>query len=98
VNVGIGYLSIDRAGPRRLVGRRRRSGSAWATQIRLVAVGRAVTLDPSIGLHRCDTSKLIVTLSACGPSGNTVIVFEHDGKTLRSADHLATSSTSAVGP
>jgi excinuclease ABC subunit A len=86
-NVGIGYLSMDRAAATLSGGEAQRI--RLATQIGSSLVGVLYILDePSIGLHQRDNSKLIATLERLRDLGNTVIVVEHDEQTMRSADHL----------
>ena len=86
-NVGIGYLSMDRAVATLSGGEAQRI--RLATQIGSSLVGVLYILDePSIGLHQRDNSKLIGTLERLRDLGNTVIVVEHDEQTMRAADHL----------
>jgi excinuclease ABC subunit A len=86
-NVGIGYLSMDRAAATLSGGEAQRI--RLATQIGSSLVGVLYILDePSIGLHQRDNSKLIATLEKLRDLGNTVIVVEHDEQTMRAADHL----------
>jgi excinuclease ABC subunit A len=87
VNVGIGYLSMDRAAATLSGGEAQRI--RLATQIGSSLVGVLYILDePSIGLHQRDNTKLITTLERLRDLGNTVIVVEHDEQTMRAADHL----------
>jgi excinuclease ABC subunit A len=86
-NVGIGYLSMDRAAATLSGGEAQRI--RLATQIGSSLVGVLYILDePSIGLHQRDNSKLIGTLERLRDLGNTVIVVEHDEQTMRAADNL----------
>src|SRR2546427_7492973 len=86
-NVGIGYLSMDRAAATLSGGEAQRI--RLATQIGSSLVGVLYILDePSIGLHQRDNSKLIGTLERLRDLGNSVIVVEHDEQTMRAADHL----------
>ena len=86
-NVGIGYLSMDRAAATLSGGEAQRI--RLATQIGSSLVGVLYVLDePSIGLHQRDNSKLIGTLERLRDLGNTVLVVEHDEQTMRAADHL----------
>jgi excinuclease ABC subunit A len=86
-NVGIGYLSMDRAAATLSGGEAQRI--RLATQIGSALVGVLYVLDePSIGLHQGDNSKLIATLDRLRDLGNTVIVVEHDEQTMRAADYL----------
>jgi excinuclease ABC subunit A len=86
-NVGVGYLSMDRAASTLSGGEAQRI--RLATQIGSSLVGVLYILDePSIGLHQRDNGKLIVTLERLRDLGNTVLVVEHDEGTMRAADHL----------
>jgi excinuclease ABC subunit A len=86
-NVGIGYLSMDRAAATLSGGEAQRI--RLATQIGSALVGVLYVLDePSIGLHQRDNTKLIRTLERLRDLGNTVLVVEHDEQTMRAADHL----------
>jgi excinuclease ABC subunit A len=86
-DVGIGYLSLDRAAATLSGGEAQRI--RLATQIGSALVGVLYVLDePSIGLHQRDNSRLIATLERLRDLGNTVLVVEHDEQTMRSADWL----------
>ena len=86
-DVGIGYLSLDRAAATLSGGEAQRI--RLATQIGSALVGVLYVLDePSIGLHQRDNSRLIATLERLRDPGNTVLVVEHDEQTMRSADWL----------
>jgi excinuclease ABC subunit A len=86
-NVGVGYLSMDRAASTLSGGEAQRI--RLATQIGSSLVGVLYILDePSIGLHQRDNAKLITTLERLRDLGNTVLVVEHDEGTMRSADHV----------
>jgi excinuclease ABC subunit A len=86
-NVGVGYLSMDRAAATLSGGEAQRI--RLATQIGSSLVGVLYILDePSIGLHQRDNAKLIATLERLRDLGNTVLVVEHDEGTMRAADHL----------
>src|SRR2546427_8525096 len=86
-NVGVGYLSLDRAAATLSGGEAQRI--RLATQIGSSLVGVLYILDePSIGLHQRDNARLIATLERLRDLGNTVIVVEHDEGTMRAADHL----------
>ena len=86
-NVGIGYLSMDRAAATLSGGEAQRI--RLATQIGSALVGVLYVLDePSIGLHQRDNSKLIATLERLRDLGNSVLVVEHDEQTMRCADHV----------
>ena len=86
-NVGIGYLTLERAAATLSGGEAQRI--RLATQIGSSLVGVLYILDePSIGLHQRDNAKLIATLERLRDLGNTVLVVEHDEGTMRAADHL----------
>jgi excinuclease ABC subunit A len=86
-NVGVGYLSMERAASTLSGGEAQRI--RLATQIGSSLVGVLYILDePSIGLHQRDNEKLIATLDRLKGLGNTVLVVEHDEGTMRAADHI----------
>ncbi len=86
-NVGVGYLSMNRAASTLSGGEAKRI--RLATQIGSSLVGVLYILDePSIGLHQRDNNRLIATLERLRDLGNTVLVVEHDEGTMRAADHL----------
>jgi len=86
-DVGVGYLTLDRAAGTLSGGEAQRI--RLATQIGSGLMGVLYILDePSIGLHQRDNRKLIGTLERLRDQGNTVLVVEHDEDMMRSADHL----------
>ncbi|HMC74337.1 MAG TPA: excinuclease ABC subunit UvrA, partial [Terriglobales bacterium] len=86
-DVGVGYLTLDRAAATLSGGEAQRL--RLATQIGSQLVGVLYILDePSIGLHQRDNGKLIGTLERLRDLGNTVLVVEHDEQMMRAADHL----------
>ena len=86
-DVGVGYLSLDRAAGTLSGGEAQRI--RLATQIGSALVGVLYVLDePSIGLHQRDNERLIKTLERLRDIGNTVLVVEHDEGTMRAADHV----------
>ncbi len=87
VEVGLGYLSLDRESGTLSGGEFQRI--RLATQIGSGLAGVMYVLDePSIGLHQRDNDRLIGTLRRLRDSGNSVIVVEHDEDTIRAADHI----------
>jgi len=85
VDVGLHYLSLDRAAATLAGGEAQRI--RLATQIGSGLVGVLYVLDePSIGLHQRDNHRLIETLVRLRDLGNTLIVVEHDEDTIRAAD------------
>jgi excinuclease ABC subunit A len=84
-SVGLGYLSLDRAGPSLSGGESQRI--RLASQVGSELTGVIYILDePSIGLHQRDNRRLLATLERMRDIGNTVVVVEHDEETIRSAD------------
>ena len=87
VDVGLEYLSLDRATGTLSGGEGQRI--RLATQIGSRLVNVIYILDePSIGLHQRDNYKLLNSLKELRDEGNTVIVVEHDEATMRAADWL----------
>ena len=87
LNVGVGYLSLDRPSSSLSGGEGQRI--RLATQIGSKLRGVLYVLDePSIGLHPRDNRRLLDTLADLRDMGNTVLVVEHDEETMRSADHI----------
>lgn len=87
MNVGLDYLTLDRAAASLSGGEAQRI--QLATQIGSSLVGVLYILDePSIGLHQRDNRKLIATLKALRDLGNTVLVVEHDEETIRESDFV----------
>ena len=86
-NVGIDYLTLDRAAGTLSGGEAQRI--RLATQIGSGLTGVLYILDePSIGLHQRDNKKLLDTLKELRDIGNTVIVVEHDEETIRESDYI----------
>jgi len=86
-DVGVGYLTLDRAAATLSGGEAQRL--RLATQIGSQLVGVLYILDePSIGLHQRDNSRLIETLERLRDIGNTVVVVEHDEEMMRRSDWL----------
>ena len=86
-NVGLTYLTLDRASASLSGGEAERI--ALATQIGSGLVGVLYILDePSIGLHPRDHSRLLATLKTLRDLGNTLLVVEHDELTMRESDWL----------
>ena len=86
-NVGLGYLTLDRASSTLSGGESQRI--RLATQIGSGLTGVLYILDePSIGLHQSDNDKLLNALENLRDLGNTLIVVEHDEDTMRRADWI----------
>ncbi|RMH87270.1 MAG: excinuclease ABC subunit UvrA, partial [Calditrichaeota bacterium] len=87
LNVGLEYLTLDRAAGTLSGGEAQRI--RLATQIGSQLVGVLYVLDePSIGLHQRDNTRLINTLLQLRDLGNTVLVVEHDRETIEHADYV----------
>ena len=87
LDVGLDYLSLARPAGSLSGGEAQRI--RLATQIGSGLVGVLYVLDePSIGLHQRDNKRLIETLTRLRNLGNTLIVVEHDGETIRAADWI----------
>lgn len=86
-NVGLGYLTLDRAASTLSGGEAQRI--RLATQIGSQLTGVIYILDePSIGLHQRDNDKLISTLKELRDLKNTVLVVEHDRDMILEADYV----------
>lgn len=87
LNVGLGYLSLDRSSRSLSGGESQRI--RLATQIGSKLKGITYILDePSIGLHQRDNQRLINALKELRDVGNTVIVVEHDKDIMLEADYI----------
>lgn len=87
LNVGLDYLTLDRAAGTLSGGEAQRI--RLATQIGSGLVGVLYILDePSIGLHQRDNNRLLDTLKRLRDLGNTLLVVEHDEDTMYAADHI----------
>ncbi len=87
INVGLGYLTLDRKSATLSGGEAERI--RLATQVGSGLVGVIYILDePSIGLHQKDNNMLLKTLKSLRDLGNTLIIVEHDEDTIRAADHI----------
>ena len=85
--VGLGYLSLDRAAPTLSGGEAQRI--RLAAQLGSNLRGVCYILDePTIGLHPRDNGMLLDTLARLEEKGNTVVVVEHDEETIRRAEYL----------
>ena len=85
--VGLGYLTLDRAYKSLSGGEAQRS--RLATQLGMGLVGVTYALDePSVGLHPADHDRLLGVVHGLRDRGNTVVVVEHDADTLLACDHL----------
>ena len=86
-NVGLDYLTLDRAAATLSGGEAQRI--RLATQIGSGLMGVLYICDePTVGLHSADDFRLIETLKRLRDLGNTVLVVEHDEAMMRAADHI----------
>lgn len=87
IDVGLGYLSLNRASNTLSGGESQRIN--LATSLGSSLVGSIYILDePSIGLHSRDTDRLISVLKRLRDLGNTVVVVEHDEDIMNAADYI----------
>jgi len=87
VDVGLGYLTLDRSASSLSGGESQRI--RLASQMGSELTGVIYILDePSIGLHQRDNGRLIATLKKLRDLGNTVLVVEHDEETMEEADWI----------
>ncbi|MCW9087907.1 MAG: ATP-binding cassette domain-containing protein, partial [Gammaproteobacteria bacterium] len=85
--VGLNYLTLDRAAPTLSGGEAQRI--RLAAQLGSNLRGVCYILDePTIGLHPRDNTLLLNTLKRLEGKGNTIVVVEHDEETIRSAEHV----------
>ncbi len=87
LDLGLGYLSLERSTPTLSPGELQRL--RLATQVRSNLFGVVYVLDePSAGLHPADTEALLVALGRLKASGNSLFVVEHDLDVIRQADWI----------
>jgi excinuclease ABC subunit A len=87
LNLGLGYLSLERSTPTLSPGELQRL--RLATQVRSNLFGVVYVLDePSAGLHPADTEALLAALDQLKMSGNSLFVVEHDLDVIRRADWI----------
>jgi excinuclease ABC subunit A len=87
VEVGLGYLSLDRSAATLSGGESQRI--RLAAQLGSELQGVLYVLDePTIGLHPRDNARLLDSLGALRAKGNTLVVVEHDEDTMRFADRI----------
>ncbi len=87
VDVGLGYLTLDRTSSTLAGGEAQRI--RLATQVGSGLVGVCYVLDePTIGLHKRDNDRLLGILQRLSRIGNTVLVVEHDEDIMAAAEHI----------
>jgi excinuclease ABC subunit A len=85
LDVGLSYLTLDRAGASLSTGERQRI--ELTSTVRAAATGMLYVLDePSVGLHPSNVTGLRKLIAAMAGNGNSVIVVEHERDLIRSAD------------
>ncbi len=85
LDVGLGYLTLDRSGASLSTGERQRI--ELTSTVRASTTGMLYVLDePSVGLHPANVVGLRKTIAALAGNGNTVVVVEHERELIRSAD------------
>ncbi|MDR0390734.1 MAG: excinuclease ABC subunit UvrA, partial [Planctomycetaceae bacterium] len=87
MDVGLGYLSPSRLANTLSGGECRRAYLSGALGSSLVEI-MYILDEPSVGLHPCDSEKLLKLIYKLRDNGNTIIVVEHEEIFLRNADHL----------
>ena len=87
VELGLGYLSLDRAGATLSTGERQRVQLARAVRSRTTGV-LYVLDEPSIGLHPANVEGLLGVMRDLVADGNSVVVVDHDTHVLAACDHL----------
>jgi excinuclease ABC subunit A len=86
-DVGLGYLSLDRASATLSGGEAQRLRLAGLLGVKLTGV-TFVLDEPTLGLHPRDTRKLLGLIRGLAAEGNTVVTVEHDLDVVRAADHI----------
>ncbi|MEU5416049.1 excinuclease ABC subunit UvrA [Streptomyces clavifer] len=87
IELGLGYLTLDRASSTLSTGERQRVALSRAVRNRTTGV-LYVLDEPSIGLHPANVDGLLGVIRSLLADGNSVIVVDHDIQILRQADHL----------
>ena len=87
LELGLGYLSLDRAGSTLSTGERQRVQLARAVRNRTTGV-LYVLDEPSIGLHPANVDGLLGVMRDLVADGNSVVVVDHDVRVLKACDHL----------
>lgn len=87
LELGLGYLALDRAGETLSTGERQRVQLARAVRNRTTGV-LYVLDEPSIGLHPANVDGLLGVMRDLVADGNSVVVVDHDVRVLKACDHL----------
>jgi excinuclease ABC subunit A len=87
LDVGLSYLTLDRAGASLSTGERQRI--ELTSTVRASTTGMLYVLDePSVGLHPSNVQGLLKTITALAGNGNSVVVVEHEREIIRAADWI----------
>ena len=87
LDVGLSYLTLDRAGASLSTGERQRI--ELTSTVRASTTGMLYVLDePSVGLHPSNVQGLLTTITALAGNGNSVVVVEHEREIIRAADWI----------
>ena len=87
MDLGLGYLTLDRAASTLSIGERQRMQLARAVRNRTTGV-LYVLDEPTIGLHPLDVQTLLQVFQTLVEHGATVIVIEHDLDVMKNADYM----------
>ena len=87
LDVGLGYLQLDRSGASLSAGERQRI--ELTSTVRENTTGMLYVLDePSVGLHPSNIEGLHATIAALARNGNSVVIVEHEREIMRTADWI----------
>ena len=87
LDVGLGYLQLDRSGASLSAGERQRI--ELTSTVRASTTGMLYVLDePSVGLHPSNVEGLRRTIAALAANGNSVVIVEHERELIRTADWI----------
>src|SRR5579863_5084422 len=96
LDVGLSYLTLDRAGASLSTGERQRI--ELTSTVRASTTGMLYVLDePSVGLHPSNVAGLLKTITALAGNGNSVVVVEHEREVIRAADWVIELGPGAGG-
>lgn len=87
IQVGLGYLSLDRQVITLSAGETQRLRLASTLDSELTSIIYILD-EPTVGLHPCDTQELITKLKMLRDKGNSVFVIEHDPSVIKQADTI----------
>ena len=97
LDVGLGYLQLDRSGASLSAGERQRI--ELTSTVRASTTGMLYVLDePSVGLHPSNVEGLRRTIAALAANGNSVVIVEHERELIRTADWIIELGPAAGAP